>query len=876
MRDLNPAFALLELLALPGDISVELNTDPTAMEEAVKPGGTLPPQLTTAIPGQSEVPPPEEVPIPMDSSSEVPLPNGEVPLPDPQTQMAPNPPIVPVPPHVPLPEEQRAPSGVFVAMSLAVSMMSLLSLIIVQIVAAAAMIGLPVPLLAILPAASATVFSLQVVKIAGRAETYKVTTPLTDICRFFGWVLPTSSSNMLIASLAALILVALLRLVALQRQRAENARASQGHLSLQSSPHGLTSGAWELRAFGLVVFPLSTTATELIVGEQANYVPVLGPAFGIIVLFCLGHIILNALKFVTDVIEDRDVVRARLPRTAGGGEVFVDRVCDQLRALPSRPPNPGCSSLFRDWLTTPGWSVAPIVALVHKIEHQGLPAAHTDDDMEQGMMEGMWCSSLDASKNVDREHDTEVRTGLEVRPLLESQSFRDDATDAGDAVRLAEMAKARSEASGEAPKLRPQVTFDRSSSVALAHPVKATTTATYDLRAQSLVAGVVCIPWIDCAVPAAALRRIEELCGDITFQVHPGQLCGPHTGGRFAACFDWGTRYPFRWPAEGMLKAALGVWIVLPLSHDEYQPGMDESARSPMTILMSVAVTCCLGAFAYGVYRISPYTHTYDNVALLSSWITATLALFVHSFGVSNPGLAWVATLGIALMLCITCAVTLLASVALAGIMLGRLEAQGLQDRLLPSTIDGWNCGARSTDSDGPGVCGQISDSHSASSSNAVEVILPGPRPAFAILLPGLARVTVAHMQLLPGRSGDADTVVPSSTPGDRARLPVPPGLLFPSARGGSRLSSTIPPVAALLAPGRPGRLVFEDPALNEDVEWREVVKTFYGSQGTQLADETERLIEANTEHDLIVVEVLPAFAAELMDDNQAPPSSRN
>merc|ERR1719296_634892 len=98
-----------------------------------------------------------------------------------------------------------------------------------------------------------------------------------------------------------------------------------------------------------------------------------------------------------------------------------------------------------------------------------------------------------------------------------------------------------------------------------AHPVRVATVAAYEVRSRDLFAGVTCIPWLDTAVPAGALRQLEEIGGSVLLQAHPGQLSGSLTGGRFSCCFDWGTSWPWRWPVEVATKVLLGIWVSLPL-----------------------------------------------------------------------------------------------------------------------------------------------------------------------------------------------------------------------------------------------------------------------------------------------------------------------
>lgn len=244
--------------------------------------------------------------------------------------------------------------------------------------------------------------------------------------------------------------------------------------------------------------------------------------------------------------------------------------------------------------------------------------------------------------------------------------------------------------------------------------------------------------------------------------------------------------------------------------------------------------------------------------------------------------------MGIAVALIALSLMALLASVAMTSVMLGRLEVQGLQDRFLPRCITGWGPGSftrreseatnvfESTASPG---CGMTPES-TGHCKNAVEVILPGPRPALAIVLPAIARPIISHAQLLPSSAARARQAEPLATLGDRPRLPVPAHMIFPST-GYRQCSTQVAPIAALLAPGRPGRLVYSDPAENEDSkDWQDVVQKFFEGQGQQLADETLHLVqsslaEGGAKDKLVVIEVLPALAAEFMDERFAAEEDR-
>merc|ERR1712083_1039703 len=93
----------------------------------------------------------------------------------------------------------------------------------------------------------------------------------------------------------------------------------------------------------------------------------------------------------------------------------------------------------------------------------------------------------------------------------------------------------------------------------------------------------------------------------------------------------------------------------------------------------------------------------------------------------------------------------------------------------------------------------------------------------------------------------------------------------------GSDGAAHVSPLAALLAPGHTGRLIYADAAYNDgEADWRGAVRSFFGFAGSLLADEAEKLVEQHADPDasagackpvLVVIEVLPAWAAEFMDE---------
>jgi len=319
------------------------------------------------------------------------------------------------------------------------------------------------------------------------------------------------------------------------------------------------------------------------------------------------------------------------------------------------------------------------------------------------------------------------------------------------------------------------------------------------------------------------------------------------------------------------------------------------------------------GTFAYGVLAVGPYDNRNDDMALIAASLSSVLVVFLRALGSGMHSLGTALTAITGMIALVPCALTLLVAMGLTSSTLGRLEAQGFQDRCLPCTVPGWGLhGHRArAEGSGNGAAGSIADfgdtlsgscgmipefADGVPDGHAVDVVMPGQRKAFTIVLPGMARPKVVHTQLLPpvaGRNGDPESLPPCAATGDRARLPVPASLLFPKAAATASVFSevgtsvlehrrSVPPLVALLAPGHTGRLIYSQAENNEaEQEWREAINGFFGLDGSLLAEEAQRLVEQHAapdsgqaaRHVLVIVEVLPAWAAEFLDERHGPPS---
>lgn len=800
-----------------------------------------------------------------------------------------------------------AHSHLLVVLSLFLALLTLLFSLLLGMVAVAAAAGVPVPLLAALPAVSSALAIVQLLALAGaRPDAPAV---LADLAQplLQAALAPGTAVCLLTTTLGV---VWLRRSGALQRHIADNGQDCP-------KPHSLAPGAWELRAIGLLALPWVAAATSAV----AEHVTAGRCSVVVLVLVLLMYWAVKAYMFASEVIAQGSVVRTALPRTAGGAEVFADRVCNELLALPACPPVPSVA-LFGDWMSSPSWCVAPAVASLKEVEHHGAKARSDSWALEE---------QAEAEASSGRVEDEQQGRPLLVRSIVEHEDTGHSEFQANDEGDLSpDPLRPGAGVGGVASGSRP-------SSVAVAHPVLARTASAYEVRARDLVAGVACVPWLDCAVPAGAMRRLEELGSDVILHVHPGQLSGPLTSGRFAACFDWGTRWPWRWSVELVLKTMLGLWVAgtaPPHRSSAVVEGGDTGGAAPLVgTLLGIVLLVFMVALLYFMRETRPYEHSRDNAAVAAALRAAVLVVGLtgsnggagrQGGAADRQGLAYAVAIVAALLAMVPCCIALLAALGLLSATLGRLEAQGLHDRMLPNTVDGWGAtvlGGRAA-AGGAGAaqarpargvssgCEAMMNTSSPFDGHAVEVIIPGARAAFTIPLPGMARPRVVQAQLLPPVAGAGDNV-PEASPrcteeSDRARLPVPAALLFPrcgrsrgdgaassstaadeaaplssphAPQGGSAAVATAP-LAALMAPGRPGRLVYAEAARNEGgADWRGAVHGFFGLQGSSLADEAQRLIEAHAapeddeaaDRALVVVEVLPAFAAEFMDERAGP-----
>ncbi|CAJ1383934.1 unnamed protein product [Effrenium voratum] len=704
---------------------------------------------------------------------------------------------------------------------------------VVILVLVCAVAGLAVPLLAMLPSASAAVLAIQAIVLVEISEFIPV--PLKALSAPLK--LPRSDS-VLACSILLLAAVWLAR-----RARVYLLRKSLRQSSEFCCPHGLSRGTWELRALGFLAFPLTASSTQILLNLDRADSPLAGFLFSTVLLCFLVNQAASALLFVRDVLRDGCVIRAALPKNAGGGEVFIDRLCDELRAIPSRawPSQPGQfgQSGAENWLATSTWCFSHSVARVMEVElaEEDLTCRNEQLSPYQAMSD---CCEDD----------------LQGKPLLRGEVVEDSCE-----------LDASPEAASEAFALPEAPAFlfrGGVSAVKLSHPATVSITQCYGVQGKSL-AGVVCIPWLDCAVPSDALCSIEDLCGTVTLRVHPAQLTGRLSSGQYAPCFDWGTRLPWRWPMDFALQLLLGIWM-----------GIRSRQILPAAeLLVDSAMLCMAAILMLFMCKVSAWDHWIDNAALRASYMVVLHVVFIRAtWDPAKPTLCILAAGGAALFAMIPLLTLLSAGVCLLGIALGQLESHQREERLLHDSVTGWAPGAvsqRQASFDFPACDLRLPQGQDAQD---VEIVLDGQVVGIeAPVLPGRARVRIRHVQLISLHHGPQ--VLPCAS-SDRGRLPLPHEFLFPSALINTTARTSeeravpagIVPAAALLTPGYPGKLVYSEACYN-GASWQDAI-TCYFVHMPGLAEEAICQVDAaqrKSRHPcVVIVEVLPAIAAAFVD----------
>ena len=220
--------------------------------------------------------------------------------------------------------------------------------------------GLAVPVLGMLPSASAATFAIEVVAVGSFEDVgplKALAAPLVGLSKDSGAPFPPDS--VLWSSFLFLTAVWLSR-------RARAALVSRE----KWIPRGVSPGAWELRALGFVAFPLTRSSTQLLLRLDEADSPLAGFLLSTVLLCFLLNQAASTWGFVKEVLQDGRVVRTVLPEVCVGDQswIFVDKTCDELSSMPiNSSQGLTANGTISAWMKTPGWCFAHPLAAVQAL-----------------------------------------------------------------------------------------------------------------------------------------------------------------------------------------------------------------------------------------------------------------------------------------------------------------------------------------------------------------------------------------------------------------------------------------------------------------------------------------------------------------------------
>lgn len=687
----------------------------------------------------------------------------------------------------------------------------------------AAAFGMPVPVTALSPVLSALTLAVQFCSILGQND--YMPPHIQSLFEPLEWIVPHAPGAALIWSLKGLAAVLVAHGAAVVGFLLLNGKGSA-----QALPHGLLFGAWELRALSYVALPLayssSTLVYEGLVNSDGSVLKAMWDLLrGGPVLVGLLVVAGATAQQISKWFVDENVVKVEVPIAGTDQWVYVDRICDQLRAMPIAPG--GCS-LISDWPASLGWRFAPSVAFIEEMEYQGAPDRRST---KYGSWETIWYQG----PWVQSKNQTEARTKQLARSL--SAPIRDDSVDSAGAVR-------RSATAGKV-----EVPKEQASPAIKMHKIEASTRFVYACNQgqQVCIAGLVGLPWMDAAIPATSLRgMVRKTRGAVEMRAQVGQLSGPLTSGRLAACFDWSDRNPYRVPADILVKTILGAYIsLLP----------DESdLSSPFGLVHPILALALLVLAGACFFRGGPHTHLMYNLGLSAALLAVSLTIgSVWLYDMRKVDIKQILLiLCLALMLILVPIVLTLWSTAMmvifsARVLIGSRDGSQMHDKVLPKVALRWAQPAPKApevrnkyigvwwndDCDNPDV--PMPDSWEAQPTSAEAVVLEvqqylsnqSRKPLPSVELPMvLHSVGVEHWQLrvpyAPAAGPKAMPVGESDTV--RPRIPLPVGLITDASDPeGHDIRKAIPLAALTTEDG--GILLYEDQKHNGGVSWQDAVK---------------------------------------------------
>jgi len=597
--------------------------------------------------------------------------------------------------------------------------------------------------------------------------------------------------------------------------------AANGPGAAEHMPHGLSFGGWELRSLPYLALPVSAAATTIVKtawDEGFRFFNVLYGLFGGLVLLFLLVAAWKVRRQLREWFVELRVICLQHPKS--GQLQYVDRVCDQLLALPFVP---GETRLLGSWSASPGFRFSPTVASIFSVEHTGAAKTRGADAWDRTWSTGPW---------------TDFMARQPSSPQLQKSTSSNSLRHRG--ISLESGADLLGQTRGTSRKYQAEAA---ASLLMGAHPIVVRTQFVYaESNNDVSIAGVTGLSWLDAVVPAHTLASIEDCVAHIQLRVQACQLAGPLTSGVLAACFDQCDRTPWRWHQDLMAKVILGSLVSL-------APVATAQRMEQAVWLLAVLVV------AAWVPWTVPHVHLLDNLSAAAAAVALPLGSGFYFCGHQLLDVDYMlvyATLaaGFFPMILVLAASVLTLSTAFAPRC-----SEETRDQALQSVVAGWGEISSSRigsanfgyvnlqeEDDSPGGSSvRIAPSETASVHSADIVLLPpqstGAEEVKRPKLPCEVRSPIQQTHLwMKG------PIAVSSTLGERRpRLGIPAELLLGSPECGAMGLPTACPLATVLTPTS-GILLYADKDLNGGIPWQEALQRFLADQPSLLKEAMKAL----------------------------------
>lgn len=435
--------------------------------------------------------------------------------------------------HVPI--TIQFPGSVFIqAASVWMFAIATLAFLMLVLATVTSLFCLSGPVCATLPSANYAIAALQILVLLGASD--HVPIQFREFQRDVSGLLPKDPVDLIFTCAGILCFVAVAHAISVLVFVGLNGKGAGSNV-----PHSLLFGSWELRAIPFIALPLSYASSTMVINHSGcfqmraiNIVSCGWALLGASIMVSLLTLCIIVLVQIHSNIRDERVIKIPFPGT--NDVIFIDRACDQLRAVPMCP---GQSYFSSNWLAHPGFLCAPTVAKIREVHHIGTPPPRVGIGSSRAVWPlGPWELSVEGKDgaNEGRGRWTELASKSSV-PLRSSVS--------------------------PSPADSSRVYSENLSQISKEHPVPAHVVFASKTCDALAIAGLMCLPWVDVAVPAADLRLISTVGGaenPVLFS-HVGQLTGSISGGRLSACFEWTDRVAWRLPIDILIKVFLGVYI---------------------------------------------------------------------------------------------------------------------------------------------------------------------------------------------------------------------------------------------------------------------------------------------------------------------------